>query len=854
MFSSLFRSRRASKPVGEPPEPSLELATEKAALNLPLDSSGQRFKPTGATSTEYALAFEELGLGVTAYMGLLSHWLKLAGICLVLSIPSMVSNGYGHALDDKQTSFSSWLFTVTTLGNTDGITPSYGATEFCISCVITISLFVAARELKVSEYRAEKAQITYADFALEVNFKPTAGFTVPEVKNCIKDAVKKALPNEPVTAEDPLSLLREPTSHVAVPVIQRSLKLLVEKYETLGVLIREREKARDELKAVPDVLSERAAKRLKKLEAALEEDYKTRKELAAQLLAANEVEGKEIQLAGVAYATMSNEKYVPQLMDKTLTGTIGAQEVTLKFRRPPEPTDIIWTNLGSTDSFKRQFIGTLACLVLSLMGSLIIGFTTLYQESRKDKSLEQFIGRSALDLFGTFFVIASYLSVFIFVPLMEEHFMRHRSITNREQSQVVKLVVFQVIAQIATSTVFLLQTGGAFTRDWYMTGGFLLINGMMVDLFVITVLVQGYQLNNVVIPQFVARYISPPLTQHEANILMAPKADMYVNDRLQMTTKFVCMTYIYASAMPMLWGILFAVCAVSQYVDTRNLLRILQPPPQSGVKQERTPRPYAAPSRPHRAPRRLQVRVILLYVMPVAALLHLIFQFFMLEELMDGDEDDDFLATVYSALGNLTSTAGDILGGVGASLANSSKIFGFEAGHSKGEDALHIVRLSILCNGPIVMFFLLNQWRRKLGLPSITDKLKVANMEKLVAEMGKEAAKVANSGANLLGEAARTEAKKTITEVRSAFQGLGRTVVGDDEFDPNKVKNEAAGVEFTHFCKVLHKPKLDPAQDPYQPPMPYDHVQRVVDRVRQTVLPGANDASTSSRSRTKEMI
>lgn len=126
--------------------------------------------------------------------------------------------------------------------------------------------------------------------------------------------------------------------------------------------------------------------------------------------------------------------------------------------------------------------------------------------------------------------------------------MRHRSITNREQSQVVKLVVFQVIAQIATSTVFLLQTGGAFTRDWYMTGGFLLINGwrppplrhatpsnpearrplagMMVDLFVITVLVQGYQLNNVVIPQFVARYISPPLTQHEANILMAPKADM----------------------------------------------------------------------------------------------------------------------------------------------------------------------------------------------------------------------------------------------------------------------------------------------------------------------------------------
>lgn len=50
--------------------------------------------------------------------------------------------------------------------------------------------------------------------------------------------------------------------------------------------------------------------------------------------------------------------------------------------------------------------------------------------------------------------------------------------------------------------------------------------GMMVDLFVITVLVQGYQLIGVLIPQFIARYFSPPLTQHEANLLMAPKGDM----------------------------------------------------------------------------------------------------------------------------------------------------------------------------------------------------------------------------------------------------------------------------------------------------------------------------------------
>lgn len=60
---------------------------------------------------------------------------------------------------------------------------------------------------------------------------------------------------------------------------------------------------------------------------------------------------------------------------------------------------------------------------------------------------------------------------------MEENKLRHKTITNREASQVVKLVVFQVIAQVATSTVFLIETGGAFTRKWYMTGGFLVING-----------------------------------------------------------------------------------------------------------------------------------------------------------------------------------------------------------------------------------------------------------------------------------------------------------------------------------------------------------------------------------------
>eukprot|EP00966_Prymnesium_polylepis_P201935 4678528-Prymnesium_polylepis.1 len=37
--------------------------------------------------------------------------------------------------------------------------------------------------------------------------------------------------------------------------------------------------------------------------------------------------------------------------------------------------------------------------------------------------------------------------------------------------------------------------------------------------------------------------------------------------------------------MPQLWAVLFVVCTLSLYLDNRNLLRVLQPPPQSDVSQ-----------------------------------------------------------------------------------------------------------------------------------------------------------------------------------------------------------------------------------------------------------------------------
>lgn len=46
------------------------------------------------------------------------------------------------------------------------------------------------------------------------------------------------------------------------------------------------------------------------------------------------------------------------------------------------------------------------------------------------------------------------------------------------------------MATLSTIGSFAADTNGAFNRDWYITGGFMLVNGMFVDLFVITCLLQ----------------------------------------------------------------------------------------------------------------------------------------------------------------------------------------------------------------------------------------------------------------------------------------------------------------------------------------------------------------------------
>ena len=50
------------------------------------------------------------------------------------------------------------------------------------------------------------------------------------------------------------------------------------------------------------------------------------------------------------------------------------------------------------------------------------------------------------------------------------------------------------MATISTIGSFVADTALSLNRDWYILGGFMLVNGMMVDLFMITCIVQGWGL------------------------------------------------------------------------------------------------------------------------------------------------------------------------------------------------------------------------------------------------------------------------------------------------------------------------------------------------------------------------
>ena len=133
--------------------------------------------------------FEAFGVGIYTYMKVVRRAADFFAVLFLMSMSNMVSNFYGGALDPEvrdhtdelphvvvhtltlppgpspspsphphqalsHMSYRMWFFTVTSIGNSGALTPSYGVMEFLLSSMMVYGLFRIRSELQASTAEA----------------------------------------------------------------------------------------------------------------------------------------------------------------------------------------------------------------------------------------------------------------------------------------------------------------------------------------------------------------------------------------------------------------------------------------------------------------------------------------------------------------------------------------------------------------------------------------------------------------------------------------------------------------------------------------------------------------------------
>ena len=137
--------------------------------------------------------------------------------------------------------------------------------------------------------------------------------------------------------------------------------------------------------------------------------------------------------------------------------------------------------------------------------------------------------------------------------------------------------VLQVFNTVVASTVFYFWATPS-RHSWYAYGASMVFNVLIGDTFFICIFLDGLQ------PAvLLTRLVLAPkaATQREMNALYVAKADIYVAFRLQLIAKFITVTLIYSSAMPLAYSLGAIFLWLGHWIDRVNLLRRFEPPPRS---------------------------------------------------------------------------------------------------------------------------------------------------------------------------------------------------------------------------------------------------------------------------------
>ena len=250
----------------------------------------------------------------------------------------------------------------------------------------------------------------------------------------------------------------------------------------------------------------------------------------------------------------------------------------------PEPEDVIWENLQYTraQQTSRFILSSLIILCITILNTTLITVASVFQSqvlarySDGGANAPTLIYVIGVFVLCTVTLILCYVSTILTVPLLAFKLERWHQFANRETAILVKLAIFQVLNVIAPSAVFSYVNDWSMAGTWYATGGALVLNSLIGDLFVVNFGIDLLRPDVLIFRRVLAPHAK---TQRQMNLLYNREASIYLAFRLQLCCKFFVCGLIFSTAFPVLNLICCAMMVAAGWIDRYNFLRVFSPPP-----------------------------------------------------------------------------------------------------------------------------------------------------------------------------------------------------------------------------------------------------------------------------------
>lgn len=513
-------------------------ALARSARALPRDAEG-RLLPLFTPSLADLSAVE--GVGTALALRFERDMAVVFGAVFLINLPALLRNAAGDVLTTRAIELPI-PGVAGSLGNTRALGHLHGALDAVSTVIIVVAIVVLRRVYTAWKWRVDKELITIADYTVQIRGLPPAA-----------------------TSADVSSWLRKADVFFGSQLVGVTVAFDERRQVDLA---RRLAAVRTKLRAsAQDVLAGKGARKLHLREQLLDEEAALREDLAAAGRAPP-------RCVGTAFAVFNRVGDAQHIIDEVRRATYDGG-LRVRFRRPAEPSDVIWEALHITDAEQvgRQALGLVLSLLVVSLGSVLM-------------SIARFIGpvygegqhRAYVKVVSPACLILGNLLINVSVPKIAV-LEGWRNMTLRNTAVCVKLALFQVINSFGGAVLFLIHQGYALDAAWYrrsvpMLGAIVFFTILISDLLGLVMLGRLFRR---------LRAVASARTQSEANAAFDIAADArgYVPKRLSLVLKYLLIALAAAPAAPLLWLLAAVGCALSYAVDKVNLLRQLPPPPHT---------------------------------------------------------------------------------------------------------------------------------------------------------------------------------------------------------------------------------------------------------------------------------